>query len=210
MRATTRIGYCARRWHITCPSWTLVILSTTTAASPDTDATPSAFAARVVREATRRGVDRAARRVVLGDGALWIWHLADEHVPDAVQIVDRFHAKQHLSDVATSTYGAGSDLGAQWARPPRRSGRRGDRRRPPHSPRARAARRRGAQVRELCRPQPRPHWTTRRFGRRGCAPRRGSSRPAARWPSARGACAPECIGPSPARIDVWPDASARR
>ena len=86
------------------------------AAQPDTDATPSAFAARVVREATRRGVDRAARRVVLGDGALWIWHLADEHVPDAVQIVDRFHAKQHLSDVAKSIYGAGSDRGAQWAR----------------------------------------------------------------------------------------------
>ena len=86
------------------------------AAQKDIEETPSAFAARVVREATRRGVDRAARRVVLGDGALWIWHLADEHVPDAVQIVDRFHAKQHLSDVAKSIYGAGSDLGTYWAR----------------------------------------------------------------------------------------------
>ena len=54
--------------------------------------------------------------MVLGDGATWIWNLADEHCPDAVQIVDRFHAKQHLSDVAKSIYGAGSDLGAQWAR----------------------------------------------------------------------------------------------
>jgi len=86
------------------------------AAQKDTDETPSAFAARVKREATRRGVDRAARRAVLGDGAKWIWNLADEHVPDAIQIVDRFHAKQHLSDVAKSIYGAGSDLGAQWAR----------------------------------------------------------------------------------------------
>ena len=86
------------------------------AAQTDTDETPSAFAARVVREATRRGLDRAARRVVLGDGARWIWHLADEHVPEAVQIVDRFHAKQHLSDVAKSIYGAGSALGTQWAR----------------------------------------------------------------------------------------------
>ena len=77
---------------------------------------PSAFAARVVREATRRGVDRAARRVVLGDGALWIWHLADEHVPDAIPIVDRFHAKQHLSDVAPSIDGATSDLAPSWAR----------------------------------------------------------------------------------------------
>jgi hypothetical protein len=37
-------------------------------------------------------------------------------LPDAVQIVDRFHAKQKLSDVAKSIYGAGSDLGKQWAR----------------------------------------------------------------------------------------------
>lgn len=86
------------------------------AAQTDTEETPSAFAARVVREATRRGVDRAARRVVLGDGATWIWHLAEEHVPDAVQIVDRFHATQHLSDVAKSLYGATSNVAQPWAR----------------------------------------------------------------------------------------------
>jgi hypothetical protein len=86
------------------------------AAQKDTDLSPSEFAARVDREATRRGFDRAPRQVVLGDGAKWIWNLADEHFPDAVQIVDRFHAKQHLSDVAKSIYGAGSDLAGQWAR----------------------------------------------------------------------------------------------
>jgi len=85
------------------------------AAQKDTAATPSAFAARVVREATRRGVDRAARRAVLGDGAKWIWNLADEHVPDAVQIVDRFHAKQHLSDVGKAIYGATSEGGRAWS-----------------------------------------------------------------------------------------------
>jgi len=53
---------------------------------------------------------------VLGDGATWIWNLADERFPDAVQIVDRFHVKQHLSDVAKSIYGPGSDPGGQWAR----------------------------------------------------------------------------------------------
>jgi len=86
------------------------------AAQKDTDETPSEFAARVVREATRRGFDRAERRVVLGDGAPWIWKLATEHFPDAVQIVDRFHAKGHLWDVAKAIYGAGSDLGEQWAK----------------------------------------------------------------------------------------------
>jgi hypothetical protein len=86
------------------------------AAQKDTDETTSEFAARVAREATRRGFERAARQAVLGDGAKWIWNLADEHFPDAVQIVDRFHAKQHLSDVAKSIYGAGSDLAQQWSR----------------------------------------------------------------------------------------------
>jgi hypothetical protein len=54
--------------------------------------------------------------VVLGDGAPWIWNLADEHFPGAIQIVDRFHAKGHLWDVAKAIYGAGSDLGEQWAK----------------------------------------------------------------------------------------------
>ena len=86
------------------------------AAQKDTEAGPSLFAARVEREATRRGFDRARRRVMLGDGAPWIWNLADEHCPEAIQIVDRFHAQPHLSDVAKSIYGATSDLAHPWAR----------------------------------------------------------------------------------------------
>jgi hypothetical protein len=86
------------------------------AAQRDTDEVPSEFAARVQREATRRGFDTAARRAVLGDGAKWIWNLADQHFPDAIQIVDRFHAKQHLSDVGKAIYGATSDLAGEWAR----------------------------------------------------------------------------------------------
>jgi hypothetical protein len=81
------------------------------AAQKDTDELPSEFAARVKREARRRGFERAARRAVLGDGAKWIWNLASEHFPDAIQIVDRFHAKQHLSDVGKSIYGADSNAG---------------------------------------------------------------------------------------------------
>jgi hypothetical protein len=85
------------------------------AATRDTDAQPGEFAARVAREARRRGFEQAARRVVLGDGAPWIWNLADEHFPGAIQIVDLYHAKEHLSAVAKAIHGAGSDLAAQWA-----------------------------------------------------------------------------------------------
>ena len=72
--------------------------------------------ARALREATRRGFDRAPRQAVLGDGAPWIWNVATEHFPDAIQIVDRFHAKHHLSDVGKAIYGATSPLGRAWSK----------------------------------------------------------------------------------------------
>lgn len=86
------------------------------AASQDTDQDLSPFARRVDREARRRGFDQAPRRVVLGDGALWIWNLAKEQFPDAVQIVDIFHAKGHLWDAGKAIYGAGTDLAEHWAK----------------------------------------------------------------------------------------------
>ena len=87
-----------------------------TAATRDTDEELSPFAQRVGREARRRGFDQAPRRVVLGDGASWIWNLADEQFPGAIQIVDLYHAKGHLWDVAKAIYGPGSDLAEQWAK----------------------------------------------------------------------------------------------
>ena len=78
-------------------------------------AAPSPFAQRVWREATRRRFCQAPRRGVLGDGAPWIWNIADEQFPEAVQIVDRFHAKQHLSDLGKALYGPTAPRAAQWA-----------------------------------------------------------------------------------------------
>ena len=83
-------------------------------AARDTDRTVSRFARRILRELDRRRFHDVERRVVLGDGAAWIWNFASEHLPDAVQIVDIFHAKQHLGDVAKAIYGPGTDLAAQW------------------------------------------------------------------------------------------------
>jgi transposase len=41
---------------------------------------------------------------VIGDGAEWIWNIADDYFPGAVQIADIFHARQHLWDVARKLY----------------------------------------------------------------------------------------------------------
>ena len=43
--------------------------------------------------------------VVIGDGATWIWNLADEHFPEATEIVDSMHAKTHLYDIAKHAFG---------------------------------------------------------------------------------------------------------
>ena len=43
--------------------------------------------------------------VVIGDGAAWIWNLADEHFPGATEIVDSMHAKTHLYDIAKQALG---------------------------------------------------------------------------------------------------------
>lgn len=86
------------------------------AATRDTDELPSEFAQRVMREATRRGFDRAKRQVVLGDGAVWIWNLSGEQFPRTTEIVDLFHAKEYLSNVSKAIFGAGSDLAKVWAK----------------------------------------------------------------------------------------------
>ena len=54
------------------------------------------FGRRLYMEAVGRGVDLAVKVAVLGDGAKWIWNLAKENFPDAIQIVDLYHAKEHL------------------------------------------------------------------------------------------------------------------
>jgi hypothetical protein len=85
------------------------------AASADTDEAPSAFTQRVLREASRRRFTQAERTVVLGDGAPWIWSIAQELFPRAHQIVDRFHVKQHLSEVSKALYGGDSQQARDWA-----------------------------------------------------------------------------------------------
>jgi len=86
------------------------------AATLDTGRELSEFTQRVEREATRRRCREATRLVVIGDGAPWIWNLAQELFPQAIQIVDRFHVKERLSRVAKSLYGETSEEAKRWAR----------------------------------------------------------------------------------------------
>jgi hypothetical protein len=59
------------------------------------------FAQLVDAEARRRGAEHIRQLVVLGDGAVWIWNIADDLFPAATQIVDLYHAREHVHDLAT-------------------------------------------------------------------------------------------------------------
>jgi hypothetical protein len=62
--------------------------------------TAEEFGFRIYTEAWCRGWEWAKLKVVLGDGAVWIWNLANQHFPGAIQIVDLYHARQHLWEMA--------------------------------------------------------------------------------------------------------------
>jgi hypothetical protein len=77
------------------------------------------FSPRLIREAFRAGFTRGVRRVVfLGDGAAWIWHQVRTQFShpgvEVVEIVDFYHAAEHLGEVATAVYGAGTLRASAW------------------------------------------------------------------------------------------------
>lgn len=93
---------------------------------------PDRFGPRLVAEAARRGaleivgwagpvrgrgLAQLRRVIILGDGARWIWDLAAEHFGDRVEIVDYYHASQHLWEVARTLQPDDPAAQAAWARP---------------------------------------------------------------------------------------------
>jgi len=72
------------------------------------------FGSRIYAEAVRRGMARAEKVVILGDGAKWIWGIADEHFHGAIQIVDLYHAREHLAKVAKLVYGVKNKKSDEW------------------------------------------------------------------------------------------------
>ena len=76
--------------------------------------TAEEFGKRLYLEAWNRGWSHAAKKVLIGDGAEWIWNLADLHFPGAVQIVDLYHARQHLWELARKLYPNDQALQKTW------------------------------------------------------------------------------------------------
>jgi transposase len=68
-------------------------------------------------EALRRGLGQAAGALVIGDGAVWIWRLADDRFPQARQRLDFYHAVQHLAAVGQALFGEDKQKLKAWLKP---------------------------------------------------------------------------------------------
>ncbi len=68
-------------------------------------------------EALRRGLGQAAGALVIGDGAVWIWRLADDRWPQARQRLDFYHAVQHLAAVGRALFGEDKAKLTTWLKP---------------------------------------------------------------------------------------------
>lgn len=65
--------------------------------------------------AVKNGYQEAKEAVILGDGAKWIWNIADELFPDAVCILDFYHFKEHVYECANAIYPEDELSRKKWA-----------------------------------------------------------------------------------------------
>ncbi len=77
---------------------------------------PEKFGNLVWLEAQRRHWNQARDHQVIGDGANWIWNLAGEHFGDSRQVVDWYHAKEHVYRAGHLAFGEGSAEAVRWAK----------------------------------------------------------------------------------------------
>lgn len=80
---------------------------------------PLELGRRLHWEAMRGGLGRAAAKMVVADGAPWIWNLAQDRWAGATQVLDFYHASQHLWELGRALAGPEEAAAAQWVEPRR-------------------------------------------------------------------------------------------
>lgn len=76
--------------------------------------TAEQFGPRCQAHAQKIGLDDAKALTVLGDGAEWIWNLADEQFGGAEQNLDVYHAAESLAELARAGFGGDPEASEQW------------------------------------------------------------------------------------------------
>jgi hypothetical protein len=75
---------------------------------------PTEFGQLLWSEARRRQWEDARQTQAIGDGAAWIWNLADEHFFLSQRTVDWYHATQHLHTAAHLLYPDNQPARSRW------------------------------------------------------------------------------------------------
>ena len=75
------------------------------------------LARKLHAEMLRRGSASARETFVVADGGVWIWNLVAERLGTATQVLDFYHASQHLWAVAKALHGEDDERASQWAKP---------------------------------------------------------------------------------------------
>lgn len=75
---------------------------------------PEVFGQLLWAQAQKRGWEWAREKEVVGDGADWVWNVAQDHFYDGRQVVDWYHGLEHLSDVAALLHGEGTPAAKRW------------------------------------------------------------------------------------------------
>ena len=73
------------------------------------------FGRRICLRALLSGIENAREVVVLGDGAEWIWNIAGMHFCGCIEILDYYHACEHIWKLSGVLYSEGSERGKRWA-----------------------------------------------------------------------------------------------
>ena len=72
--------------------------------------------ARLAAEAWRRGIDLDELVVCLGDGAAPNWKQFDEHFPNRIEVLDWYHAMEHLWSAGNGIFGQGTPEAVRWVK----------------------------------------------------------------------------------------------
>lgn len=80
---------------------------------------PLEFGRRLHWEALRGGLGRARAGQVVGDGAPWIWNVAHDRWSGATEVLDFYHASQHLWELGRALHGEDEAATAKWVEPRR-------------------------------------------------------------------------------------------
>lgn len=73
------------------------------------------FGRRIYTKAMQCGYEQARERIVIADGAEWIWNEVSNHLPGSIKILDYWHACEHIYRLASVLYGEGNPNGRRWA-----------------------------------------------------------------------------------------------